>query len=292
MELKSLFSTSCLTTCFFVVYLLMAFTNLYKLMYPLSFLDTSSTPNVRSYWEEASEMNMKVYLSSIPKFQLDFLRVEYSEQEGAKQARENTVLLWQEELTQASLTKSFLLTNEHSPARDASYEYACSWLDQAEHHSFAEQEGILSALSASAGEGIESTSVLLTIYNAVSKQIVSLLSILGLTDTHAEAQPEPKATPERASLSLPTAMWNTLQSNSTLYIHVVVEKITENTVRNVSSPTDAQKALRNAAYSYAALFGFVNLVKVRCSTPCRTAQTSFIHGHFVSFSTTCCSQRG
>jgi hypothetical protein len=230
-------------------------------MYPLTFLDISSTPNtnlVRSYWEEASDMKMKVFLSSIPKFRLDFMNVEHPEQEASKQASENTVLLWDQELTQASLSKSFLLTNENYP-RDASYEYACNWLDQAEHHHSAEEEGILSALSASAGEGIESTSVLLTIYNAISKQLLSLASVLGLTDTQDEE--ETKATPERVSLSLPTAMWDTLQSNSTLYIHVVVEKINEATFRNVSSFTDAQKALRNAAYSYAALFGFVNLVK-------------------------------
>jgi hypothetical protein len=98
MEIKSLFSTSSVTTCIFIVYLFSAFSNLYKLMYPLSFIDTSSTPYndlVRSCWEEKSEMKMKVYLSSLPKFKLDFLRLEYTEGEGGatEEARKNTVLL-------------------------------------------------------------------------------------------------------------------------------------------------------------------------------------------------------
>jgi len=267
MEIRSMFSSSCFVSVFFALYMLLVVSNLYKLMYPLAFVDTSSTPQkglVRSLWNEACDMKMKVYLSSRPKYALDFLSLEYPAQEGGSTVQqESTVLLWEQDLTEASLSRSFLLTTldceKVDCQQDASYKGASSWLDHAEHLSSAEDAGILSALSASAGEGIESTSVLLTIYNTISHQVRTVLSMLGLASK--EEQEEEASRPQRASVVLPPAIWSTLQSNSTLHVHVVVERQTEDTIKQVSTSDEAKLSLRHAAQLNSVLFGYVDLVK-------------------------------
>ena len=258
-------SSSCFVSVLFVFYILLAMFNLYRLMYPLTFVNLASVPKnhfVRSMWEEASQMKMKVYLSSQPMFLLDFLSLEYPTYDSTRR-KEDTVLLWEQELKQASLSKSFLLTTlnceKEDCQRDESYNYASNWLDHAEHLSSAEDAGLLSKLSASAGEGIESTSVLLAIYNTVFDQVRKVLSMFGMTSDETDEENEPIL--RRSTVSLPSAMWSTLQSNSTLHVHVLVEKQTEVAKTQEMTFEQARAALGRASQSYSVLLGYVGLVK-------------------------------
>lgn len=256
-----------------VLYIMLAMSNLYRLMYPLVLVDmgTISESNlVGPLWDKACKMRMKVYLSSRPKFQLDFLRSgEYSEAEEERISStegKDVVLLWEQDLTSASLSKSFLLTTlgdceNESCREDASYSYAATWLDHAERSS-QQDAGVLTKLLSSAGEGIESTSVLLTLYGAVSRQLHSMLSMLGLLETKDGDHQEPVLLNRTLlSLSPKSPLWSTLMSNSTLHVHVVVTRQEAALQEEASTFEEASIAMRRAAQSHSLLLGHVDLLK-------------------------------
>jgi hypothetical protein len=255
-----------------VLYIMLAMSNLYRLMYPLVLVNVGSVSEsnlVGPLWDEASNMRIKVYLSSRPKFQLDFLRAdEFSDgAEGASSKQgKDVVLLWEQDLMSASLSKSFLLTTlddcENEACRqDASYSYASTWLDHAEH-SAQQDAGVLSKLSSAAGEGIESTSVLLTLYNAVSKHLHTMLSMLGLAETNHDDDQEPVSLNRTVvSLSPKSPLWSRLMSNSTLHVHVVVIRQGGGSQEEEGTLEEATLALRRAAQSHSLLLGHVDLLK-------------------------------
>ena len=206
------FSTSCFATVFMALYVSFACFNLYRLMFPLAMLDISTVPEdqfVRPLWPPADEkLHMRVYLSTQKQFTLAYLR----DDETAPRA----TLLWDEPLTQASFSKSFLLKTCFDCDGDASYQFATSWLDQAEQ----ENDGVLGVMSA-AGQGIESTSFLLSLYQSLSKAIRSLLEAVNVLDPIEQAAPvETKR--EEIFLEPHSPLWTNLRSNSTLFVHVMV----------------------------------------------------------------------
>jgi hypothetical protein len=122
--------------------------------------------------------------------------------------------------------------------------------------------GILSTLSA-AGQGIESTSILLTCYNTVSKSIWSLLSNLSIIKDDAEKnKPSTKGVLERSTVHLPPSspMWSALMSNSTVYVHVVVLRQQYNN-KNAQTVDEAAQAIGQASRTHSLLLGQVDLVK-------------------------------
>jgi hypothetical protein len=266
-----IFSISCGATVFMVLYMGTAFLNFYKLMYPLSTIDVASYPKtslVGPLWDDASKLRMKVYLSSRPRFDTNFLDHEYwyahaeAAEDQSRQEIDDAVLLWQQEMSEASTSKSFLLTtldcSEENEACvvDPSYEYATKWLDLAEHKG---EGGVLSELKA--GEGIESTSVLLTIYWAISGQVKNLLRFTGLLSPDESSESKDKVTKsERINLPVKSSIWSALQTNSTLYLHVILVKQDSASVLP-QTLNEERLALSTASKTHSLMLGNVDLIK-------------------------------
>lgn len=271
--------------------------SIYKLMFPLASVDISSvSPSefVHPLWDEGTHMDMRVYISKRPQFSLDFVRAEFPADDNnddniPREEGENSTsppkksikppadvaLLWKQELQAPSLSKSFLITsldtNDESCQADPSFVEAELWLDQAEHTAVERGEGgVLSAIN-SAGQGIESTSFLLTGYYAISKQIQKLLALVNLAESPVEEGDENAVLKglklERATVHLPSSspLWGALQSNSTFYLHVMVlRKYKSSRWKNQWPPqtmAEATTAVRSASQSHALLFSQVNMVK-------------------------------
>jgi len=298
-----IFSVSCGASVFMALYCAMAAVNLYRLMFPLSVMDLSQYDYpedfVHPLWKTDSrdEMYMRVYLSTKSRFTLAFLQAdtyrETTETEETTNAHQGKphVLLWDEKLDSPSFSKSFLLTQldftgeECADAKDdeddttcriqkqttdASYKYAVDWLDHAEHLAKAERDGeagILSSLSAASGHGIESTSFLLTLYEALAKQLRSFLVYLGLFEKAGTEDEDTSNILERKNVQLdPTSpIWSALHSNSTLFLHVIVLRSGKNSVPDHLWPpksiSDAERALQMASRSHSLLVGQVSLIK-------------------------------
>lgn len=260
-----------------VVYVCMATFNLYGLMYPLTFVDLTAVPPeqmVNPLWEIEEKLHMKVYLSSSPKFGRSFLDSEFAEGAATEGDTSTTIttdsdtaLLWKQDITAASLSKTFLLTslecaetqtceNENDP----SYTYAQEWLDHTDRMLLHQGDGVLSTIQ-SAGQGIESTSILLTFYQAISEKIVALFSMLNPSEDF-ETESDSKGVLQRTNvyLSKSSRIWKNLMSNSTVHIHVVVmrQKYKGSGAQN---PDEAAAAFSQASRSNSILAGQVGLVK-------------------------------
>ena len=237
---KSIFSISCGSSVLMVVYIGFAMFNLYRLMHPLSALDLSAFPPasfVGPLWESPSNLFLRVYMSSEPKFSRNFFHEE----------RGDAVLLWESNF-EGSLSKSLLLCTEDCDEAAPAYKYASKWLDEAEQKL---EGGLLSELNA--GEGIESTSVLLMAYESIANQVSKLMSLVGLSSTEEETATDEQA-PERSLIKLPDNLFSRLHSNSTLFVHVLI-------TRTSLDEEDVMLALNKAAKSNSLLLDKVDLIK-------------------------------
>ena len=238
-------------------------------MYPLTLVDLTTVPPeslIKPLWSTEAKIHMKVFLSSKKTFDGGFLKAEYPGEDVISENEKETVLLWKQDIETASLSKSFLLTSldcsveSCSSEMDPSLDQARKWLDQADSLLLEQDGGILSTISA-AGQGIESTSILLTFYQTLSKQILSLLYKLSLIKDASEADAvENKVLPERSTVYLPPSspMWKALMANSTLFVHVVVmgQKYgVEKTVKQAAMSWEQARRARSL------LFDQVDLVK-------------------------------
>ena len=243
-------------------------------MYPLAFLDLSTmqaSDFVKPLWQAESKMHMKVYLSSKPKFDKSFLESEFDDQQTAESR--DTVLLWKQDISSPSLSKSFLLTSldcsdddSSCGEVDVSYKNAKLWLDEAEHLSNAQDDGILSTISA-AGNGIESTSIILTFYQHLSNQFWHGLAWMGVvapdpTNEAAMASAKQKTVLERSTIHLPSSspMWSRLMKNSTIYVHVLVTREGAH-MDHPQTVEEAAAAVEQASRTHSLLLGKVGLVK-------------------------------
>ncbi len=238
-------------------------------MYPLTFVDLTTTPPdrmVHPLWEIEEKLHMKVYLSSKPSFGRSFLNSEYD----AEPTRTDTVLLWKQDISAASLSKPFLLssldcipTETCTNENDASLQHALEWLDHTEKSLLHQDGGVLSTIQ-SAGQGIESTSILLTFYQAISEKLMSLLAMLNPTEDieTAKINSASKGILERSTVYLPRAspIWNSLMSNSSVYVHVMVMR-QRYKASDAKSVDEAAAALAQASRSHSLLTGQVGLVK-------------------------------
>ena len=284
--LKNLFSLSGLATALTAAYLWVAVKNLSRLMYPLSGVDMTAYPPsqlVRPLWGEGSgpdRLGMKVYLSTRPQFTLDFLMAEYGGGGGGAGAAD-TVLLWEEpDAAAASLTRSFVLSAAAAAAgeeeEDASFRFAAKWLDDAEEKRALEKggAGVVTAM-ANAGEGIESASVLLSLYQAASGAARRLGGggeggeSGGSADSSGGAGGE--APPPRAMVPIPptSPIWRSLVSNSTVHVHVLLTRGDDDDAAAAAAATgdpagDVQNAalrLRASFQAHNSLLGQVDVVK-------------------------------
>lgn len=290
---SSIFSISSVATVLMTLYVAIAVSNLYGLMFPLARIDLSkySYPRdfVHNLWgkNDGASLHMKVYLSTNSRFTLSFLKSEdfhtepaIDEDDGKVRAASGNiltsphVLLWDQKLDlHPSLSMSFLLTNleDHSEecVTDASYQHAVDWLDRAERIFKAERDGeagILSALSAASGHGIESTSFLLTLYESLARRTRSLLEYLSVIGKKSVVDDDDKENygflgRTRFTISPTSPIWSAVQANSTLFVHVLVIRTSGVHVWPPRSIHEVEQALQRASSTHSLLMGQVNMIK-------------------------------
>jgi Cleft lip and palate transmembrane protein 1 (CLPTM1) len=278
---------------FMLVYMSMAMFNLYKLMFPLAMVDLSHYRNPRDFvhplWKVSreslsAEMHMRVYLSTSPAFSLQFLSAEdYSSKRKDGNSSNTTnsgssslkhVMLWDQKLDSASLSKSFLLTNiERSDLddciTDTSYQFAMNWINRTESILLAaDRDGdILSKLSAASGHGVESASFLLSLYQALSRRIRFTLQYFTSQSKEDEQLTAVNSGFEgyaRIFIPQKSPIWWALQSNSTLFLHVLVIRTgPDSGVQNwpPKSLEEANKSIQKASNTHSLLMGKVTMVK-------------------------------
>ena len=284
-KLRGMFSTSCAATLFMAFYVVTASLNLYGLMFPLAYLDLKAIPEnqfVKPLWETQSNLHMKVYLSVKEQFDSSFLEAEFRTEDPAQQQPTDdqdskinhhrpTVLLWNQDISAPSLSKSFLLTSldcdpttENTCGQDdKSYQLATSWLDHTEQLS-TDGGDILSTIKA-AGHGMESTSVLLTFYQSLSKHLWNLLTWLGIADKndkHKVSNTNDGVLP-RSTIHLPSKshLWSFLMNNSTVYVHVLVMKQSNVPLPHPVTLEGLTNQIGRASRTHSLLLGQVGLVK-------------------------------
>lgn len=247
---------------FMALYIGLAGFNLYTLMFPLARIDLQSFPErdlVRSLWSpKADRMHMRVYISSRPSFSFKLVQSEFEPTSG------ETEVLWDQEIDAGSVSKTFMLTTRGQDEKesDKSYEFAETWLDEAEKAS--EDGGLLQTLT-SAGQGIESTSILLTFYQSVSTRLSSLFSYFSSSDVSGENVESltKNSIAERSivRLSARSPIWAQLQRNQTIHLHVVVIQKTGPIVWPPSTAEEATNSLKLANKANSLLHGKVALLR-------------------------------
>jgi Cleft lip and palate transmembrane protein 1 (CLPTM1) len=277
-------SISFLATMLMAVYVGVTMYSLYQVMFPLTGVDLSEYSYhddfVHPLWHDAAavgastkkkaNLHMRVVLSTKPRFALMSLNANSTD-------AKNNVVLWDERLDRASLAKSFLLTKRPASSSsssssdkvlldDASHRYATQWLDRRDHLDLAELSGesVLSALSAASGQGIESTSFLLLLYESIAKQVRSVLELLSLVEPRMELSNAREALGirHRETIPLPSdsPIWSALSANQTVYLHVLVLRGVDEWPPSAPNLTEASVVMA-ANRAHALLIGTVNLLK-------------------------------
>jgi hypothetical protein len=205
-----------------------------------------------------TKMGMKVYLSTNEQFTADFIIDEFQqkqrntsnnkeqdENEGPmkippkRDASHDTILLWEEpQISSPSLSKTFILTSSSDGDSDSdspSFQFAKEWIDDLHKKEDAMQGGSdISALLSSAGDGIESTSVLLSLYKTISESISKLFQLTQPVDTQDPASTlaldeaaAAKKKNRREIIHIPksSSIWRNLMNNSTVNVRVVITRI-------------------------------------------------------------------
>jgi len=295
-KFSSIFSTSCGASLLMAVYVWFAMFNLYGLMYPLTKVNLDGIEPesfIHPLWDTEAKMAMKVFLSTKPNYNENFLRSEFESKtddpgdESIEKGPKDTVLLWEQRVDTPSLSKTFLISSldcvgddthdnkniacnigddENNDATiDQSLKFAQDWLDDQDKALLNDDGSILSTIQAAAGQGIESTSILLTVGQGMSQKLKSLLAALGLVKDEPTKDKDTgnNGVLSRSNVHLPanSPIWSALMTNSTAYIHVVL--IREKFYLNKSDTTydEALAALGQAARSHSLLVGKVNLIK-------------------------------
>eukprot|EP00554_Chaetoceros_debilis_P011982 CAMPEP_0194117480 /NCGR_PEP_ID=MMETSP0150-20130528/31434_1 /TAXON_ID=122233 /ORGANISM="Chaetoceros debilis, Strain MM31A-1" /LENGTH=845 /DNA_ID=CAMNT_0038808491 /DNA_START=69 /DNA_END=2606 /DNA_ORIENTATION=+ len=278
-----IFSVGNAATLLMVFYLYASMKGVYNLMNPLHSIDMTSFSAkdlVKPYWKKHKHkrhtagsqenngnmpMGMKVYMSTNPQFNADYIIDEFQQKARASSSSSinsnseeelprkrnpshDSILLWDEPyVSSASLSKSFILTSddendETSPSE--SFQFATDWLDSADEKEKAlEGGGGVTAVLSSAGDGIESTSVLLSLYKAVGDGISKLL---GSNEEALDDENSAKNDNDNSNgnsrvivpISKSSSIWKSIINNSTVNIQVVL-------LRNGREDTTFQSTMNN-----------------------------------------------
>ncbi|GKY94599.1 hypothetical protein MPSEU_000425400 [Mayamaea pseudoterrestris] len=269
---KMYLSVSCISSMLMAVYVAMAMFNLYRLMFPLATLDLSpyaSDQFVKPLWSKGTPVHLRVYLSSRSSFDVAFLNESFKEEQDSRDVE----LLWDERVDEStpSFTKSFLLTTSScqnkSVCQDESLNAAIAWLDQMEGQAAdGEEAGVLSVVSG-AGQGIESTSLLLNLYLSAAKHVRSLFHCTGLASKEDVTYGKEKSTQallrDRATIHLEghSPIWSALQHNTSIYAHVVLLRHDLVGHWPPSNFDEAREKIGTASRSHGLLLGSGKLVK-------------------------------
>ena len=236
---------------------------------------------------------MKVYLSTRPRFALDFLKADANANAAPADDATDTVLLWEEpDATVSSLARSFILSGECNANGDgddsteentcassssSSFDFATKWLDDAEEKHALESgdAGVITAMH-HAGEGIESTSLILSLYHAVSGGMDKVMSMIrGGSDDDTNTAADDSKKKSKSSdpndtartivpISPRSPIWKSILSNSTVHVHVVLTRHAEDDAAAAVPPTDLQEAAKRLRQSFQtnnAILGHVSMVK-------------------------------
>jgi len=218
-------------------------------------------------------MGMKVYLSTNKDFTADYLIDEYTHKKhlianennsvemepipSKKNKRHDSILLWEEPfIKSSSLSKSFILTTDTAESSE-SFIFAAHWLDEAEKKDIErKQGGSISSLISGAGDGIESTSLLLALYTRVGKAIGD---IFGTSSEDSTKKMNDQGAHHRdvIQISAESSIWKNIMNNSTVYVQVVLQ-------RNGKQDETFQEAFKNIAaaqQSHELLVDGVDLIK-------------------------------
>ncbi|KAL7545046.1 hypothetical protein ACHAWF_008412 [Thalassiosira exigua] len=263
-------------------------------------------------------LGLRVYLSSEPEFSLDFLyenelsgrAEEGDEGEGGVVGDGKSFLLWSEDDAPAATgtfpSRSFVIVAGDGPnscgaeggsegsgaertcgpeqaEAQESIDFAHRWLEDAIEHEKQLQSdggGLMAAMN-SAGGGIESTSVLLTLYASVHKSVNGLaekaariVSGDGGAEEDAAAKPSTKEEEEEEEpksviyVSPRNSVWKSLMSSGEAYVHVLLVRQTPSPdpsrPRLLSASPDPRHAasrLQELHSKHDVLFGRVGMVK-------------------------------
>ena len=316
--LHNIFSLSTLSTLAAFFYVYTAFSNLLNLMYPLRNIpqnELHSIPKdkkVYPYWGSSSntdhELGLRVYLSATPDFSLDYFadndKFGESEDDDNIIRSGNSFLLWSEDNAIDTTKRSFVFVASDDPSscntdanddsdstqscnaeEQKSIEFAHKWLEDAIQHEQQLQSdggGIMAAVN-SAGSGIESTSVLLTLYTSIHRNLKSLLSLSGggesSDDESGGVSKQSKDQvgddePKTIYISPQNPVWKSFMSKGTAYVHVLLIRQTpgptiseekqqqqSHLISASSDPKSAASRLQQLHSQHNVLFGKVNMIK-------------------------------
>jgi len=239
-------------------------------------------------------LSMKVYLSSNPEFHTDFLVDEFdaketflgvgqhsaastaqtTEDRRLKRTKHDAILLWEQPAMKdfTFLSRNIILTTDKegsSSSSSSSMNYAVQWLQDAQRKADAlsgSDSGVLQALStASAGQGIASTSLLLTFYNSVHSSLQSLIQWITKSEpTSLTNKTKEEHSPLMFHLKPSSSIWKAIMNNSTVYLHVALTRNEAETfyLPQISvSYKDELQRLQQAANIHNMLLGNVNIIK-------------------------------
>jgi len=277
-----------------------------KLIKP--YWDTTTSMNKGSGGSDSGSdgFGMKIYLSTSSEFHMDFMVDEYRHKQTQRQKldggggdeellprkkkKHDTILLWEEpSISSSSLARSFILTSNtdnimkdnNDDSKSKSFQMASKYLEDAETKAMEDAEGGLQAVlsTATAGEGIASTSVLLTLYTTIANTITNAFN--GAANDSKDDHKAPvtdHASTSSSRIVLPisrkSSIWSRLMNNSTAHIHVVLQRHkSPATTTATDTFHTAHQTLSQSSQSHNLLFGHVDLVKYspayHVPKPCR-----------------------
>jgi len=231
----------------------------------------------------------------------------------------NSFLLWSEdnaiEATKKFPSRSFVLVAENNPSSSVcntndnsddqscnnnndnqsshqkSIDFATKWLEDSIQHEKqlrSDGGGIMAAMSAGSGGGIESTSILLTVYTSLHRKLMHLLDFVtqssstrssGVGEKSKETldQSSQQASGEEPrtiiNISTENPIWKSIMSNGTAYVHVLLirqtplsadDNVDDDDDNRFSSSPDSQVAmsrLQQLHSNHHVLFGNVAMMK-------------------------------
>jgi hypothetical protein len=257
------------------------------------------------------ELGMRVYLSTEQEFSLDYFSIndefggngDNERSIGFTSIRDgNSFLLWSEdnalEATKKFPSRSFVLVASDDPSSSStscdanddnvqacrddgqqkSLEYAHKWLQDSIQHEkqlHSDGGGIMAAMN-SAGSGIESTSVLLTMYTSLHRNFKQLMEFVTQSFTGGSSE-VPKEMSSKSQdhgeepksiiyISPQNPLWKSIMSNGTAYVHVLLIRQTPSADGHhlISSSLDSRSAamrLQQLHSQHNVLFGSVEMMK-------------------------------
>lgn len=252
--------------------------------------------------EARAELGLRVYLSTQEHFSVDFFQNDFDDKaaavdegndgiskvgdQGIKPIHDgNSFLLWSEdntfEATKTFHSRSFVMVATDDPETSAckagvcnedqqkSIEFAHQWIkDSIQHEKQLQSDGggLISAMN-SAGGGIESTSVLLTVYASIQRNIKNMFEyFVSGNDASGDAtkdsieEEEPKST---IHISPKHPIWKSLMSNGTAYVHVILTRPAskQHLLSSSANAHAASQRLQQLHARHNVLFGRVGMTK-------------------------------